>query len=139
MFISGDKSKSFRDTKSIYNSWSVSRGRKNEADDWTKHNIYLIVTESAHDGIASVMKHSDFIPDTIFDFLENRVFNRVEEYGHKTRSTGKSPTPPVLIDGAAGDGQAIAPGPGAPIAPGAGPPPGGNAPPAAPPRKGGGL
>ncbi|MBL8891101.1 MAG: hypothetical protein JNL67_14050 [Planctomycetaceae bacterium] len=89
LLVSGEKSKSFRDTKSIYSSWAVSRGRKDEADDWKKHNIYLLTTDSAHDGIASVMQHTDIVPDAIFDFLENRVLNRAEEYGHKTRTSGK--------------------------------------------------
>lgn len=89
MLISGEKSGSFRDTKSIYSSWATSRGRKDEADNYEKHNIYLVTTDSAHHGIASVMKHSDFVPDTIFDFFENRVFNRAEEYGHKSRSSAK--------------------------------------------------
>lgn len=99
MLISGTKSGSFRDTKSIYSSWAASRGRKDEADNWAKHNIYLVTTESAHDGIASVMQHSDFVPDKIFDFLENRVFNRAEEYGHKSRSSNKPTDPAVPADG----------------------------------------
>lgn len=100
MLVSGQKSPSFRDTKSMYSSWSVTRGRKDEADNFAKHNIYLVTTDSAHDGIASVMRHSDFVPDTIFDFFENRVFNRAEEYGHKSRSTGKPVNPVAPGEGA---------------------------------------
>lgn len=118
LFISGEKSRSFRDTKSVYSSWAVSRGRKDEADDWKKHNIYLLTTDSAHDGIDSVMQHTDIVPDAIFDFLENRVMNRAEEYGHKIRSSGKpSENRPVAPGG-------IAPGKNAPgnEAEGKGPP-----------------
>lgn len=99
MLISGTKSGSFRDTKSLYSSWAATRGRRDESDNWAKHNIYLVTTESAHDGIASVMQHSDFVPDKIFDFLENRVFNRAEEYGHKSRSSNKPTDPAVPADG----------------------------------------
>jgi hypothetical protein len=118
MLISGEKSGSFRDTKSLYSSWSASRGRKDEEDNWEKHNIYLLTTESAHDGIASVMRHPDLVPDAIFDFFENRVFNRAEEYGHKSRSTSKpvDPATPVIPPG---------------LPPAAVGPPGGAAPPAA--------
>lgn len=89
MLISGEKSPSFRDTKSIYSTWEVSRGRKDEADDWKKHNIYLLTTGGAHDGIDCVMQHTDVVPDAIFDFLENRVLSRAEEYGHKVRHPGR--------------------------------------------------
>lgn len=91
MFVVGEKSEVSRDVRSMYQQLSGMRGRRDEADDWAKHNVYLLATESEHLGVDLVLQHPQVVPDRIFDFLEYRVFDRADEYGHHKRSNTSPP------------------------------------------------
>ncbi len=99
MFVVGEKSDISRDVRSMYQQLAVRRGRRDEADDWSKHNVYLLTTETDHRGVDLVLQNPRVVPDQLFDFLELRVFNRAEEYGHHKRSRSAPPPPPPLEDG----------------------------------------
>ncbi len=99
MFVVGEKSDVSRDVRSMYQQLAGRRGRRDEADDWTKHNVYLLTTETDHRGVDLVLQNPRVVPDQLFDFLELRVFNRAEEYGHHKRSGATPPPPPPLEGG----------------------------------------
>jgi len=94
MFVVGDKSDVSRDVRSMYQQLAGLRGRRDEPDDWAKHHVYLLTTETDDRGVDLVLNNPRTVPDHLFDFLEQRVFHRAEEYGHHKRS--KSNLTPVV-------------------------------------------
>ncbi len=96
LLVGGEQNRDFRDTKSIYSSLAATRGRRDEADNWKKHNVFLVTAPSDHSGVTLLERHPDFIPDKIFDFLERRILSRAEEYGHRKRSTKPDVDPPPI-------------------------------------------
>lgn len=98
MFVVGEQSDVSREVRSMYQQLSGLRGRRDEPDDWAKHNVYLLSTDSSHRGVDLVLQHPQVVPDLIFDFLEYRVFSRAEEYGHHQRSNTRPPVEPPVND-----------------------------------------
>jgi len=89
MLVAGSKSRQFRDSKSIYSMLSTSRGRRDEQDDWEKHDVFLVTTPTADVGVEILSNNAETVPSKIFDFLEFRILKNAEEYVWRTRSTTK--------------------------------------------------
>jgi hypothetical protein len=99
LLVGGEKSRQFRDLKSMYGNLSATRGRRDEPDDWRRHNLYLVKLPSDSTGVDLIERHADVVPDKIFDFIEERILSRAAEYGHQKRSGSPTPPPPPLDGG----------------------------------------
>jgi len=100
MIVAGGEGRQNREARGIYSVLSNHRGRRDEADDWERHNLFLFSASSGFEGIDLVERHADWVPDRIMDFLEFRILRFEEEYGHHKRSrrSEAEPPPPILQD-----------------------------------------